>query len=127
MSHEEHHGELLKNLAKEYKDIFESSGQAIYVYLDDNHFVCNKKFASLIGHASSKEVEEMKGDFLGSFVTEESQNNLSSAYQKAIEKFEGSAVKISWKKKGGGSVSTTVILVPISYEGHLLALHFISE
>jgi len=126
MSHEEHHGELLNNLAKEYKDIFESSHQAIYVYLDDNHFTCNKKFASILGYGSTQEIEAMQGDFLGSFVNDESKDELVSNYQKAIQKFEGSTIKVTWKKKNGDAVPSTVIMVPISYEGHLCALHFIS-
>jgi len=126
MHHEEHHGNLLENFLKEYKNIFESSEQSIYVYLDENHFACNKKFASLLGYDSVKDFESMKGDFLGSFVADESQDNLASNYKKAVEKFEGSTVKITWKKKDKSSVSTTVILVPVSFEGHLCALHFIS-
>ena len=111
---------------EEYKNIFEGSGQGIYVYLDDNHFVCNKKFASLLGYDSAKEIEDMKGDFLGSFVADGSKDSLASTYQKASEKFEGSSIKVSWKKKDGGSVETNCILVPISYEGHVLALHYIA-
>ncbi len=126
MSHTEHHGELLAGLVKEYKEIFDGSDQAIYVYLDENHFVCNKKFASLLGYGSPKEIEDMRGDFLSPLVADESRDDLVSAYQKAMEKFEGSTVKITFKKKGGGSVSTTCMLVPISYEGHLMALHFIA-
>lgn len=127
MSHQEHHGELLKGFEKEYKEIFAGSDQAIYVYLDDSHFIYNKKFAALLGYSSPKEMMDMmKGDFLSSFVSDESQNDLASTYQKAMEKFEGSSVKIAWKKKDGSSVSKNCILVPISYEGHMMALHFIS-
>ena len=125
MSHEEHHGELLQSLSKEYKQILESSGQAIYVYLDDDHFLCNQKFASLLGYGSPKDVGAVKGSFLDALVDEQSKDGLVSAYQKSQEKFEGSSIKVAWKKKDGGSVSTNCILVPISFEGHLLALHFI--
>jgi len=38
-----------------------------------------------------------------------------------------SDIVVSWKKKTGGSVKTKVIMVPISYDGELLALHFISK
>lgn len=79
-----------------------------------------------MGYDSVKDFESMKGNFLGSLVADESQESLASTYRKAVEKFEGSTVKISWKKKDKSSVSTTVILVPVSFEGHLCALHFIS-
>jgi hypothetical protein len=33
---------------------------------------------------------------------------------------------VTWKKKNGGTVNTTVILVPMAYAGHLFAVHFVS-
>lgn len=36
------------------------------------------------------------------------------------------AINVTWQRKSGGTVDTKVILVFISYEGHLFALHFIS-
>jgi len=46
---------------------------------------------------------------------------------KAMERMVASTIKISWKKKAGGTVETIVILVPIEFEGHLLALHFVTD
>ena len=45
----------------------------------------------------------------------------------AMKRMVGSAIDVSWKRKNGGEVDTKVILVPISYQEHLFALHFISE
>lgn len=127
MSSPKHHTEILKNLSKEYEKIFQESEQAIYAYLDDDHFICNEKFATLLGYDSAKDVENIRGDFLGTFVDGKSQQDLASNYQKSMEKFEASSLKVSWKKKNGSPLSTTCIMVPISYEGHLVALHFISS
>ena len=63
---------------------------------------------------------------LSKFVAEKSQETLVTNYRKAMDKMVGSTFPITWRKKSGGTVDTTVILVPISYEGHLFALHFIS-
>jgi len=38
----------------------------------------------------------------------------------------GSTIDLTWKKKSGGTVDSTVILVPVAYDGHLFALHFLS-
>jgi hypothetical protein len=32
------------------KQVLDKSGQAIYLYLDDSHKVCNKKFADMLGY-----------------------------------------------------------------------------
>jgi hypothetical protein len=51
---------------------------------------------------------------------------LVKAYEEAMNNMVDSTISIKWKKKGGGEVPTTTILVPIVYEGHRLALHFIT-
>ena len=52
---EEHHQELVKGFHDQLKEIFDSSEQAIYLYLDDNHKICNKKFAEMQGFSSPEE------------------------------------------------------------------------
>jgi len=44
-----------------------------------------------------------------------------------MESKTGSYIDITWKNKTGRNVKTKVILVPISVEGELLALHFITK
>ena len=121
------HDEILKGLSNQLKEIFDSSGQAMYIYLDDEHKVCNKKFASMLDYKSTAEWASVKGNFPTAFVKEKSQATLIRAYQAAMENGVGSSIDVDWKKKSGGSAKTKVILVPISYEGHRMALHFISE
>lgn len=127
MSIHEHHEELIARISKEFKTIFESSKQAIYIYLDDVHKICNKKFLDLVGYKSLEEVDQTEEAFLQALVADKSQETLVNAYQNAMEKGIGSSFKIAWKKKLGTTVDSNVILVPISFEGHLFALHFISQ
>ena len=125
MDKHQHHEDLMQQIAKEYGDILKNSGQSIYIYLDDNHKICNEKFASLLGYDSASEWGNVEGSFPDAFVSEISQGELINAYQEAMEKFVGSKITVSWKKKSGETVDTNVILVPISHSGHLLALHFV--
>jgi hypothetical protein len=46
-SEQKHHEELVTGFYNQLKEIFDSSEQAIYLYLDDTHKVCNKKFAQM--------------------------------------------------------------------------------
>jgi len=55
MTGEEHHVELVQGISEQLKTILDKSEQAIYVYLDDTHKTCNKKFASLLGYNSVKQ------------------------------------------------------------------------
>lgn len=125
MDEHQHHEELIEGLYKQLKPILDSSDQAIYVYLDDVHKFCNKKFASLLGCASTQDWAKVVESFLDTFVDEKSQKTLVTTYQMAMEKMVASMVNITWKTKNGKKVASSVILIPISYNGHLFALHFI--
>jgi PAS domain-containing protein len=120
------HLELISGIARQMKTILDSSQQAVYIYLDDIHKVCNQKFASLLGYSSPEEWAKVEDPFPEAFVERSSQDTLVSAYQQAMEKIIPANIRVTWKKKSGGSVTTSVIMTPIEYEGHLFALHFIS-
>jgi PAS domain-containing protein len=123
---EVHHEELVKGLYDQMKMILESSEQPIFLYLDDNHKVCNRRFAALLGFKSPGEWAGNKG-FLDPFVLEKSQETLSSAYWNAMKKMTAATIQLTLKKKDGGTVDTTMILVPLAYSGHLFAVHFVTN
>lgn len=127
MDHDGHHEDLIQSVAEEYADILRNSEQGVYIFLDDSSKVCNAKFATLLGYDSPEEWAKVDESFPDAFVDESSQDVLVSAFQDAMEKGVGSTNEIMWKKKDESTVKSTVILAPIAYEGHLLALHFISE
>lgn len=129
MDHHHNHGDLAQGFYTEQKEIFDASPQGMYVFFDDDTRVCNDIFATMLGYASSKEWSTLKIDtsFPDVFVAEKSQQELVDAYQKAMENGAAATVNVSWKKKSGGTIDTTVILVPILYQGHALALHFVSQ
>lgn len=122
---DQHHQELIKGVANQYKEILDSSHQAIYIWLDEECMVCNGKFASLLGYSSASELAQVKGGFLEMFVAEPSQATLAKAYNDAMSKKISSTFSLTWKKKNGDSVQSSVNLIPIVYGDHLFALHFI--
>jgi len=126
MEEQQHHEELIKGITEQLKPILEKSPQAIYVYLDDNHKVCNKKFADLLGYESPKKWAEIDAPLAD--VVEEDQQAVIKAYENATEKMLASSIEVGLKNiKTGKVVKTQIILVPIAYSGHLFALHFISK
>ena len=121
------HNKILQEIYNQLIDIFDTSEQAMYIYMDDEQKMCNERFASMLDYGSAKEWASVKGNFPTTFVAEESQALLIEAFQNAMERGIGSSTKIEWKKKSGGTVKTDVILVPISHSEHRMALHFISK
>ncbi|MDP2744305.1 MAG: hypothetical protein Q8P00_04460 [Dehalococcoidia bacterium] len=126
MTQEQHHVGLIKGISEQFKPILEKSGQAIYIYLDDTHKTCNKNFATLLGYKSVKEWVDMKTPL--DDVDESSQPAVVSAYENATEKLIASSLNIKVTNKTTGElIKARMIMVPIAYEGHVLALHFVSR
>jgi PAS domain S-box-containing protein len=125
-SEQKHHEELVNGFYTQLKQIFDSSQQSIYLYLDDNHKICNKKFATLLGYASTEEWAKV-GNMLEKNVDKSSQQVVVAAYQGAMDKLVGSNIEVKMKTNSGRIVNVSVIMVPLAYQGHLFALHFISE
>ena len=121
------HEEIMKGVQEQLKEVLEESKQAIYVYLDDHHITYNKQFASLLGYKSVEELSKVKEPFIEAFITEKSREALVHAYKHAMEDKIASDIEISLKMKMGEIIKTKTIMVPISYDGELLALHFIKK
>ena len=123
---EAHHEELINGLYEQMKTILEKSEQPIFIYLDDNHKACNQKFASMLGFKSPQEWADKQG-FLEVYVTEKSRETLSTAYWNAMQKMVASTISMTWMKKDGVSIDSTMILVPMFFEGHMFSVHFVTS
>jgi PAS domain-containing protein len=123
--HAKHHAEILQGAVEHFLEVLENSSQAMYIFLDDENVFFNERLLTMLGYASSKEALADGPSMLMKLVHEKSRPVLVGAYQRAMEKMAGSTIPITWLAKSGKKVETTVILVPIVYDNHLLALHFI--
>jgi hemolysin-activating ACP:hemolysin acyltransferase len=126
MDEQQHHEELVKGITEQMKPVLEKSQQAIYLYLDDNHKVCNKKFADLLGYKSPKEWADAEAPL--SDVVEEDQQSVINAYMNASEKMVASTIEVRVKNiKTGKIVKTRMIIAPIGHAGHVFTAHFFSR
>ena len=97
-SEQHHHEELISGISKQMKSILDSSEQAVYIYLDNIHKVCNGKFATLLGYRSPDEWAKVE-DAFEVFVDKGNQETLATAYNRAMEKLIPANIKVTWKKK----------------------------
>ena len=123
---EEHHVELVKGLSDQMKPIMDGTEQPMFIYLDDNHKACNNRLASMLGYKSPHEWAEKAG-FLDLFVDEKSRETLSSAYWDTMNKMMASTIQLTWMKRDGVKLDSTMILVPMFFQGHLFAVHFVTS
>jgi hypothetical protein len=121
----EHHELVIADLAQELGELLATSGQGIYLYLDDVHKLCNERFSAMLGYESPDAWAAVRESFPVAFVMPGSQQTLVSAYLAAMEAGVGSTVRVSWRTASGEAVDSSVILVPFPFRGHLLALHFV--
>lgn len=126
MTQEKHHEELVKGITAQLKPIMDKSAQGIYVYLDDTHKACNKKFADLLGYKSVKEWADTEAPLAD--VVEADQEKVITAYENASENLLASSLDVRFTNvKTGKPVKARVIMVPIAHDGHIFALHFINK
>jgi len=126
MKEKEHHEELVKGITEQMKPVLEKSEQAIYIYLDDNHKVCNKRFADLLGYKSPKEWADTDAPLAD--VVEEDQQSVVKAYMNASEKMVASASEVRVKNvRTGRIVKTRMVIAPVSHAGHVFTVHFFSK
>ena len=125
MAHDEHHEHLVKELAEQLDIVLSNSPQAIYLYLDDEHKVCNQKFADMLGYGSID--EWVSNETPVSDIVEEDQPKVIHAYGQASEHFKASAFSVTVVKKDNTRIEINLIMVPISFKGEVFVLHFISE
>ena len=125
MVHDEHHEHLVKEIAEQFEPVLSKSPQGIYIYLDDEHKICNKKFADMLGYKSIEEWvsnETPVGDVL-----EEDQEKVIDAYGEASRNLKASRLSASIVRKDGKKIKADVIMAPITYKGEIFVIHFVSE
>ena len=126
MDEQQHHEELIRGITGQMKPVLEKSEQAIYIYLDDKHKVCNQKLADLLGYRSPKEWADTDAPLAD--VVEEDQQSVINAYMNAAEKMTASAIEVRVKNvKTGKIVRIRVIIAPVGHAGHVFTAHFFSR
>jgi hypothetical protein len=96
MEQHKHHEQLISGIAQQQKAILQDSNQAIYIYLDDVHKICNRKFSSMLGLKSPDEFAKVE-DMLNEFVDPKSQQAVVNAYQNTVNHGAGSTLGLSSK------------------------------
>ncbi len=116
---------VIAGIAEQLHVVLSGSPQGIYIYLDDEHKVCNERFAEMLGYSSPADWDRPV-PFTEQYVVEESHHALVSTYMHAMQHQAAASIDVTWKTLGGEPVPSSVLLVPIAYGGELMALHFVT-
>ena len=98
------------------KILLKESEQAIYVYFDDAHKVCNKKFVDLLGYKSPKAWADTEAPL--SDIVEDDQQKVIDAYMNASEKGIAGYVDVKMQNiKTEEILKVNMIIAPTIYKG----------
>lgn len=124
MTHNPHHEHLIQEINQLFKPILTKSPQAIYIYLDDEHKICNKKFATLLGYKT--EQEWIDNPYPVDDLDPKDQKKGIETYIQTSEKLIASTVEGTWITKQGKKIHSTILMTPFVYKDEVFVLHFIS-
>jgi hypothetical protein len=124
MAHDEHHVHILNEVAEMFKPILLESPQAIYIYLDDTHKVCNQNFVDLLGYGAVDDWVENETPL--DDVLEADQKTVVEAYGKASEELIASPLSVTVVKKDGSEIKVDIVMIPFKYKDEVFVIHFIS-
>jgi hypothetical protein len=121
-----HHEELVAGIAKQFKPVLNNSEQAIYVYMDDTHKACNKKFSDMLGYRSPAEWANTDAPLAD--VIEKDQQPVIDAYEQMMDKMAADCIDVRFKNvKTGKMVKAKMIMVPVAFDGHMMSMHFFKQ
>jgi PAS domain S-box-containing protein len=114
-----------KELAEHLQPLFDSSPDGMYVWLDEEHWVCNQRFADLLGYDSPDELNDTP-NFLQRMVHEDDQQHFSWNYWNRVQALAfPTTFRFRGTRKDGSAFQAETDMIPFTYGGHTFAYHFV--
>jgi PAS domain S-box-containing protein len=119
------HDAATKELAAHLEPVFSSSPDGVYVWLDEGHWMCNERFATLFGYASPAELNDTP-QLLQRIVHEDDQQLFSWNYWNRIQAITfPTTFRFRGVRKDGSEVGVETDMIPLTFGGHTFAYHFV--
>jgi PAS domain S-box-containing protein len=119
------HEVATKELAEHLQPLFDASPDGMYVWLDEEHWVCNQRFADLLGYDSPDELNDTP-NFLQRMVHEDDQQHFSWNYWNRVQALAFPATfRFRATRKDGSTFQAETDMIPLTYGGHTFAYHFV--
>jgi PAS domain S-box-containing protein len=119
------HEVATKELADHLQPLFDASPDGMYVWLDEEHWVCNQRFAELLGYGSPDELNDTPR-FLQRMVHEADQQHFSWNYWNRVQALAfPTTFRFRGTRKDGSEVQVETDMIPLTYGGHTFAYHFV--
>jgi PAS domain S-box-containing protein len=119
------HEVATKDLAEHLRPIFDSSPDGVYVWLDEEHWICNERFARMFGYDSPDELNDTPY-LLQRIVHEKDQEQFSWSYWNRVQTLAfPTTLRFRGVRKDASEVQAESDMIPLAYGGHTFAYHFV--
>ena len=119
------HDEATAMLAGHLAPIFDESPDGVYVWLDEEHWICNARFAELLGYGSPEELNDTP-NLLQRWVHEDDQGMFSWAYWHRVQaRAFPTTLRFTGLRKDGSEARFETEMIPLAFGGHTFAYHFV--
>jgi PAS domain-containing protein len=119
------HDQVTLVLAEHLAPIFESSPDGVYIWLDEEHWICNERFAALFGYDSSAELNDTPY-LLQRIVHEDDQQLVSWNYWNRVQPLAfPTTFRFTGVKKDSSTCQVETDMIPLPFGGHTFAYHFV--
>jgi PAS domain S-box-containing protein len=118
------HEDVIPQLAEHLRPIFGSSPDGVYVWLDETHWTCNERLASMFGYT----VEELENspNMLQRLIHDDDQGIVSWSYWNRVqERAFPATFRFRGRRKDGTFFQAETDMIPLTYGGHTVAYHFV--
>lgn len=121
------HDVATKELAEHLYPIFEASPDGVYVWLDEEHWICSQRFATLFGYDSPDELNDTPR-LLQRIVHEDDQQLFSWNYWNRVQALAfPTTLRFRGVRKDGSVIQVETDMIPLTYGGHTFAYHFVRQ
>jgi PAS domain S-box-containing protein len=119
------HEQMMREMAEQFQPILDKSPDGVYLWLDEEHAICNKKMADMFGYT----VDEWRAEpFLETFVARADQSNFARNYQNRVATFANPVTfRFQGRRKDGSTFAAETDMIPLSWRGHAVAYHFVRK
>jgi PAS domain S-box-containing protein len=119
------HDVATKELAEHLHPLFEVSPDGIYVWLDEEHWICSRRFAELFGYGSPEELNDTPR-LLQRIVHQDDQQLFSWSYWNRVQSLAfPTTLRFRGVRKDGSVIQAETDMIPLTYGGHTFAYHFV--
>jgi PAS domain S-box-containing protein len=124
--HDELYEQVLREMAEQFGPLFEHSPVGVYLYVDDHHKICNEHMARI--HGMTVEEWQNTPTFLNDFIVPEDRQRYASHYRQHVAALSQPVTfRFRGLRKDGSTFAAETDMIPLCWNGHPVAYHFVRE